>query len=118
MRLPTLWIDKWEESALTLINDYFGKIRQAFHNQIEFQDNMYAVFVTFTSSGSVGVAHAPAHTLGRVPSGFIVISTLSGTTWCSGVAWDESTIGLTEVTSGLTAPAQPGSADSVTIMVF
>lgn len=118
MRLPTMWIDKWEESSLTLINDYFSKIRNMFHNQIELQDNMYAVFVTFVSSGAPGTAHTPSHTLGRIPSGFIVTYTACGTTWCSGAAWDETTIGLTEVTSGLTAAPQPGSADTVTIMVF
>jgi hypothetical protein len=115
-----MWIDKWDDTSLTIINDYFSRIRQAFQNQIEIQDNLYAVFVTFVSSGAPGTLHAPVHTLGRTPSGFISISTTSGTTYCSagGMAWDANNIFLLQVTSGLTNPPQPGSADMVTLLVF
>jgi len=118
MRLPEMRIPEWDKSQLPFLNNYFDKVRKMFYNKIEFADNMYVDFVTFTSSGGAGTPHLISHGLNRTPQGYIVTASNSGTTYCSGAGWDSDNICLTLVSSGLTAGGAPGVDDVVTVMVF
>ena len=118
MRLTEMRLAKWEESQLPFLNNFFDKIRKMFYNRIELEDNLYCDFITFNSSGAAGTMHVLSHTLNKVPTGFWVTCSLCGTTYCSGTAWDSSTITLELVGSGKAAGAQPGSGDTVTVLVF
>lgn len=62
------------DELLSMLNDLVSNLANLFDRGIGFTDNMDCVSINFTSNVTPGTEDAIAHTLGRVPVGFIVTS--------------------------------------------
>ena len=67
-------VSKVEQDILRSLTDVFASIESILNNGIKFQDNVDCKLVTFTSSATPDAENTVAHTLGKVPTGYIVYS--------------------------------------------
>lgn len=80
--LPALFVNetvypnlrKFDRDQLNTINEMVRNLDTILNRGIRFQDNFDARLVTFTSSATPDTENTVAHTLGKVPVGFLVYS--------------------------------------------
>lgn len=90
--------------------DLFSSIKNAFidydtlvNGNITFSDNMDVVFVTYASNASANTEDTLSHSLGKVPTGYIVYSkNKAGTIYDGSTTWTSSNIYLKCDTSSVT----------------
>lgn len=80
--------DKRDIDLFNALQDFHTVIISILNRGIKFSDNVDCVLVSFTSNGVANTEDAVSHTLGKVPTGFIVyrldkaaVVYDSGTTW-------------------------------------
>lgn len=78
-----------------MLNDVMGNLAAIFDRGVNFESNIDAVSVSFTSNLVPDTQDTITHTLGRVPIGFIVTSLdRAATVYASGTAFTSTQIFL------------------------
>ena len=80
--LPALFVNisiypdmrKFDKDLMSQLNEAFRNLDAILNRGIKFQDNVDCRLVTFTSDGVADTENTVAHTLGKVPVGFLVYS--------------------------------------------
>jgi hypothetical protein len=77
------------------ILSYGVTLANVINNGLRFTDNFDAQIQTLTTNGSADTEDAIAHTLKRVPTGFLILNRdKAGVVYDSGTAWTTTTIYL------------------------
>jgi hypothetical protein len=66
--------NSWEIDVLKTLQDFFNRIVAILNRGITFTDNVDCVLITTTTSATPDAENTIAHTLGKIPSGYIVYS--------------------------------------------
>jgi len=81
----------YDKELMKSINDQHYNLEAILNRGIKFQDNVDCVLVTFTSSATPDAENTVAHTLGKVPTGYLTYGLNKGavvytgtTTWTTG----------------------------------
>ncbi|MBI4397416.1 MAG: hypothetical protein HY548_09990 [Elusimicrobia bacterium] len=83
----------WE--FLRTVHELYSNLSAILDRGIRFEDNVDAVLVTFTSSGTPDAENTVAHSLGKVPTGYIVYEQdKAGSVYKGPSAWTTSNIYL------------------------
>ena len=92
---------KFDESLEQELLSYSSKVSQLLNNGLRFEDNQDVQIKTYTTNGTANTEDTVAHTLKRVPIGFLVLnSNKSANLYDSGTAWTTMNIFLkADVTS-------------------
>lgn len=89
---PESEFDKSLEDELLSYSIDMSKI---LNNGLKFSDNFNAQIKTYTSNGAANTEDAVAHTLKRVPTGFIIINRdKAGVVYDSGTSWTATNLYL------------------------
>jgi hypothetical protein len=67
-------ISEFEKDLLKNLNDRDQNLESILDGGISFDDNVDCVFVSYTTNAAPNTQDSVAHTLGKIPIGFIVIS--------------------------------------------
>lgn len=87
--------NSWEMDVLKTLQDFFNRIVAILNRGITFTENVDCVLVSFTSNGTANTEDAVSHSLGKIPTGFIVYSLdKAAVVYTSGTAWTSTTIYL------------------------
>jgi hypothetical protein len=74
---------------------FIAELAQAVNKGLKFEDNFNAAIITVADSGVADSENTVAHTLKRVPIGFLVLNiNKAGTVYDSGTAWTTENIYL------------------------
>lgn len=65
-------LSKFDDLILRYLNDQDQSLDATLNNGLRLDENFDGVFVTYTSNGVADTEDTVAHTLGKVPVGFIV----------------------------------------------
>ncbi len=89
-------IPKIEDQNLEkLLNDQDQILDTVLNKGLSFGDNFDGVFVTFTSSATPDAENTVTHTLGKIPTGFIVTNiNKASVVYANGTAWTAANIYL------------------------
>lgn len=83
------------KKLLQVLADWQFSVKSILDHGISFQDNVDIASITFTSSGTPDAENAVAHTLGKVPTGFLIYDLNKGAVVYKGTtAWTKTTIYL------------------------
>lgn len=101
--LPSLFVNtqyykdirRFDQDFLNTMNEVMRNLDSILNRAIRFQDNVDCRLVTFTSSNTPDAENTVAHTLRKVPTGYLVYSrNKAGTVYDGTTAWDSSLIYL------------------------
>lgn len=85
----------WELDVLKTLQDFFNRIVAILNRGISFTDNVDCVLITTTTSATPDAENTVAHTLGKIPSGYIVYSQdKAASLYLGTTAWTSSNIYL------------------------
>lgn len=88
-------ITDFDKEFLKAANESFLMLQGILDRGISHGDNMDEREVSFTSSGTPNAENTIAHTLGKVPSGFIVVNKdKAAHLYANGTAWSKTQIFL------------------------
>lgn len=84
-----------DDLLLRYLNEQDLNLAEIFKNGVSFSDNLDGESITFTSSGTPDDENTIAHSLGRIPSGFIITNIDKAALIYKGTTgWDEDNIYL------------------------
>ena len=87
--------NKPQQDLYTIIANFITEVKKIVNGGITFNDNHDAKMVTFTSSGTPDVENTVPHSLGKIPSGYLVYSRDKAATLYDGAtAWTKTDIYL------------------------
>ncbi len=87
--------DMKEADIFNTLTDFHNRLVAILNRGIRFSDNVDCVLITTTTSATPDAENTVAHTLGKVPSGYIVYSQdKAGSLYLGGTAWTSSNIYL------------------------
>lgn len=87
--------DEQESSFQQALMSYVQKLVDIINGGLRFSDNFDAEFIEYTSNGSADTEDTVAHTLKRVPSGFILVNTDKAVSlYDSGTSWTATNLYL------------------------
>jgi len=85
----------FEKSLEEELLSFSGELSQILNGGLKFSDNFNAVTVNITDTGTANSENTVAHTLKRVPVGFIVVNTNKAVSaYDSGTAWTATNVYL------------------------
>lgn len=85
----------WELDVLKTLQDFFNRIVAILNRGITFTDNVDCVLITITTSATPDAENTVAHTLGKVPTGYIVYSQdKAASLYLGTTAWTSSNVYL------------------------
>lgn len=85
----------YDKELLKSLNDQHSNLDAILNRGISFSDNVDCVFKTFTSSATPDAENTVAHTLGKVPTGYLVYSVNKAAVVYKGsTSWSASNIYL------------------------
>ena len=86
---------KFDETLETELVSYSLELANILNAGLKFADNFNAQIKTFTTNAAANTEDAVAHTLKRVPTGFIIINRdKAGIVYDSGTSWTATNIYL------------------------
>lgn len=87
--------DKQEQDLYQALQDWTTQVAKILDRGIIFNDNVDCRSLTFTTSATPDASNTIAHTLGKVPIGYIVIyQNKAGSLYDSGTTWTSTNIYL------------------------
>lgn len=87
--------DMREADLFNTMQDFNNRLVAILNRGIKFSDNVDCVLITTTTSATPDAENTIAHTLGKLPVGYIVYSQdKSGSLYLGGTAWTSSNIYL------------------------
>jgi len=85
----------FEKNLVQELFSFSGELAQILNKGLKFEDNFNAEVKTIADSGLADTQNTVAHTLKRVPSGFIVIKiNKGGVVYDSGTSWTDTALYL------------------------
>lgn len=93
---------QFDRDLLVLLEEMNTNLGNLLNRGLNFDDNFESKSVTYTSNGSANTEDAVAHTLGKIPEGFIVVNRdKGGILYASGTAWTSTAIYLKCTTTSM-----------------
>ncbi len=87
--------DMKEADLFNTLTNFHNRIVAILNRGITFTDNIDCVLITLTTSATPDASNTVAHTLGKIPVGYIVYSqNKAGSLYLGGTAWTSSNIYL------------------------
>ena len=87
--------NKFEEALERALRDYTFSLSELLNGGLKFADNFDCDIITVADSGNADTEFTEAHTLKRVPTGFIIINiNKGGVVYDSGTSWTTTNIYL------------------------
>ena len=87
--------DKQESDLFKAIQDFANRVVVILNRGIKFEDNVDCRLIEFTSSGTPDAENTVAHSLGKVPTGYIVYSVdKAGVVYKGSTTWTTTNIYL------------------------
>lgn len=77
---PAIYVDnqknlrQFDRDMVTVLGGSASNLKTILDRGISFADNVDCVFITYTSNGVVATEDVVPHTLGKIPTGYIVIT--------------------------------------------
>lgn len=85
----------FDDEVIRALTGMMSNLRAIFDKRVGVSDNLDVAEVSYTSNGSADTEDTVAHTLGRIPTGFIVTSLdKAGIVYASGTAFTASNLYL------------------------
>jgi flagellar hook-associated protein FlgK len=86
-------IRKFDEDLLKLLDQLVSNLSNIFSQGVSLTENVDGQIVSFTTNGAANTEDTVAHTLKRIPSGFIVVSAdKAASMYASGTSWTATSI--------------------------
>lgn len=86
---------KFDEELVKFLEQLMTNLSNIFGKAVSLTDNLDCEFIDYTSNGVADTEDTVAHTLRRVPTGFIVVNRdKAGAVYDSGTAWTTTNIYL------------------------
>lgn len=86
---------QFDEDLLKVLNQAMTNLANIFEHSVNIVDNLDCQILTYTSNGVANTEDTVAHTLKRVPTGFIVVNLdKSASIYSGGTAWTSTAVYL------------------------